>query len=460
MHNQFRNPILDFDVPDPDVIPLSEGGYAMVASSFDRRPGLPLWRSDDLVSWRPAGFAGGHSPLLDRSGGVWAPAIREHGDRLYVTWADPDRGVFVTHARSLEGPWSPPRLLIAGPGPIDPCPFWDEDGRTWLIHGWARSRAGFANRLDIIEVDAELKQVIGDPRVVIDGDSIDGCTVLEGPKLYRRGDRYWIFAPAGGVGNGWQYAFRAFSLDGPWEERIILEQGSSAINGPHQGAWVVGAEGEEWFVHFQQTEHHGRILHLQPLAWSLEDWPLVGSGVSGGRPEPVFTWPSPSPRSEDSGARWAGQATASGWHGLDADPRTLVVAAAGRLVHLRAGGILAHPLPVGTRTLSVTLRGGAGALWLIGADAHRVEGSAALGQPSGSRTTTHTVLTVEIDGATAAFHIDGQQIGEPFTVASAPWTGLEVGISAMDEHDAWFEIPDFTTDTLAGEVIGDGGTTG
>ncbi|HWM15782.1 MAG TPA: family 43 glycosylhydrolase, partial [Microbacterium sp.] len=161
----YTNPIRSHDVPDPDAIALAGGGYALVASSFGRRPGLPLWYSADLVDWVPVGFAGGYAPALHASGGVWAPSIREHDGRIWITWADPDLGVFVVDAPELSGPWSESRLLLAGPGPIDPCPFWDEDGRTWIVHGWARSRAGFANRLDVFEVDAKLTGALSAPRV-------------------------------------------------------------------------------------------------------------------------------------------------------------------------------------------------------------------------------------------------------------------------------------------------------
>ena len=74
--------------------------------------------------------------------------------------------------------------------------------------------------------------------MVIDGDQLSGYTTLEGPKLYQRDGWYYIFAPAGGVRNGWQSVFRSRSIRGPYADRIVLAQGSTAINGPHQGALV------------------------------------------------------------------------------------------------------------------------------------------------------------------------------------------------------------------------------
>lgn len=451
--SRYANPVLAFDVPDPDVIALTGGGYAMAASSFDRQPGLPLWRSDDLVQWRPAGFAGGYRPLVHQSGGVWAPSLREHEGRLFITWADPDRGVFVVEAQRVEGPWSKPRQIIAGPGPIDPCPFWDDDGRAWIVHGWARSRAGFANRLDIVEVDAGLTTVVGAPRVLIDGDRVDGCTVLEGPKLYRRGSYYYVFAPAGGVETGWQYVFRSPDLAGLWEERVVLEQGATGVNGPHQGAWVTGAEGEEWFLHFQHTPQHGRILHLQPLAWDDDGWPRIGAAVAGGRPEPVQDWPYPTPRPATEARLEPSTTAALGWHGRGADPAELITASptgSSTDITLTEGGMLARPLDARAARIEVSLLEGGGSVSLIGAAHHRLsvgttdEPALVDADVDVHETIVHAAppvrLGVELDGATARFTVDGRPAGGWFHPAPSQWTGVEFGVSAHGAHGARFDL--------------------
>lgn len=450
--SRYANPVLAFDVPDPDVVALSGGGYAMVASSFDRQPGLPLWRSDDLVQWRPAGFAGGYQPLVQASGGVWAPSLREHDGRLFITWADPDRGVFVVEAPAVEGPWSRPRQILAGPGPIDPCPFWDDDGRAWIVHGWARSRAGFANRLDIVEVDAGLTRALGSPRVLIDGDRVAECTVLEGPKLYRRGAEYVVFAPAGGVETGWQYVFRSPDLAGPWEERVVLEQGATDINGPHQGAWVVGAEGEEWFLHFQHTPQHGRILHLQPVTWGDDGWPRVGAAVAGGPPEPVADWPYPTPRPAAERSADAHTTVVAGWHGRGADPGEFVVdpAASSTRVGLSQGGMLARPLDARAARIEVVLLEGEGSVSLIGADHHRLRITADPGDADipadgdADQTIVHASppvrLGVELDGPAARFTVDGHPAGEWFRPTPSQWTGVEFGVSAHGARGARFDL--------------------
>jgi beta-xylosidase len=103
---------------------------------------------------------------------------------------------------------------------------------------------------------------------------------LEGPKFYKRNNYYYIFAPAGGVSTGWQLVLRSKNIYGPYERKVVMDQGKSAINGPHQGAWVNTAGGEDWFLHFQDKDAYGRVVHLQPMTWK-NDWPVIGTDKEG-----------------------------------------------------------------------------------------------------------------------------------------------------------------------------------
>jgi beta-xylosidase len=98
---------------------------------------------------------------------------------------------------------------------------------------------------------------------------------IEGPKFLKRGGWYYILAPAGGVEIGWQAVLRSRDIYGPYEDRVVLEQGRTPINGPHQGAMVDTPKGEWWFLHFQDAGVYGRVVHLQPVEWR-DDWPLMG----------------------------------------------------------------------------------------------------------------------------------------------------------------------------------------
>ncbi|GAA4682368.1 glycoside hydrolase family 43 protein [Frondihabitans cladoniiphilus] len=277
----YTNPILDSDWPDLDVLRVGET-YWLVASSSNRVPGLPLLTSPDLVNWTSAGHA---LPRLEPEewfsqprlgGGIWAPSLRFHDGEFLLFVPDPDQGLFVLRATDPAGEWSRPELLYPGLGLIDPCPLWTDDGRAWLVFAWARSRSGRVNRLDVVEMSPDSRRVIGTPVTVVEGADIEGCSVLEGPKLYERDGWYWIFAPAGGVREGWQYAFRSRSVAGPYEHRVVLATNDTDVNGPHQGAWVTSPEGEDWFLHFQDRGVFGRVAHLQPMTWSDDGWPVIG----------------------------------------------------------------------------------------------------------------------------------------------------------------------------------------
>jgi beta-xylosidase len=450
---RFTNPIIDRDVPDPDAIALPDGGYALVASSFDRAPGLPLWHSDDLVAWTPVGWAGGYREDAAHDGGVWAPSIRAHDGRLYITWGDPDVGVFVVDAETLDGPWSTPRLVRAGRGLIDACPIWDEDGRAHIVHGYARSRAGFANRIDAFEVDPRLTAAMGESRVLLDGDAIPGCTVLEGPKAYRRDGELWIFAPAGGVATGWQYVFRAPGWDGPWQHRTVLAQGSTETNGPHQGAWVEGAGGEDWFLHFQHKDHLGRVLHLQPVRWNDDGWPEIGQPGADGVGEPVADWALPAGArvvvAEAQGDEFAGSTVSPVWHGRPASPEAIVAAVGGGSIELRGdSGDLLRPLDGATTAIEVTVqasRDAAAALVLVDAETAelRAHGDGRRRFVAGDGTETDLPMTggllgLRFEGANAWFTVDGADVAGPLPLTGRRWTGTEWGLAARGPGSASF----------------------
>ena len=328
----FTNPVIYADYSDPDAVRVG-GDYFMVSSSFSAVPGLPILHSRDLVHWELVNHA---LPELvpdsafatpQHGAGVWAPAIRYHAGRYWIYYPDPDHGIYLITATNPRGKWSAPQLVKAGKGLIDPCPLWDDDGNVYLVHAFARSRAGFANVLHLNRLAADGTKVTDEGRVIVDGDKIPGYTTLEGPKFYKRNGWYYIFAPAGGVKQGWQSVFRSRRIDGPYEGRIVLAQGSTDVNGPHQGALVDTPGGEWWFLHFQDAEAYGRIVHLQPVTWK-DDWPVIGADNDGdGTGEPRRSWKKPrlppwktvSPPSSDAfkspslGLQWQWQANPEGW---------------------------------------------------------------------------------------------------------------------------------------------------
>lgn len=190
--------------------------------------------------------------------------------------------------------WSRPVCVIPGSGMIDPCPLWDDDGRCYLVNGWAASRAGMNSVLTVRELSADGTRAIGKPRIVFDGGQENFTS--EGPKFYKRDGWYWIMNPAGGVEMGWQLAMRSRSPYGPYEWKRVMWQGKTSVNGPHQGAWVHTSQGEDWFLHFNDREAYGRVVYLQPVDWS-SGWPIMGN-----HGEPYTTYRKPKATVPDASA--------------------------------------------------------------------------------------------------------------------------------------------------------------
>jgi beta-xylosidase len=296
---RYKNPVLHADYSDPDAIRVGDT-YYMTSSSFNSAPGLPLLQSKDMVNWELVGHALPkvvpleHFAVPRHGDGVWAPCLRWHDGKFWIFYPDPDYGIYVMTATNFTGPWSAPHLLLPGKGIIDPTPLWDDDGRAWLLHGWARSRAGINNLLTLRSMDPGASRLLdSEGRTIIDGNKIPGYRTLEGPKFYKQDGWYYVFAPAGGVEDGWQAVFRSRSIDGPYEVRTVMDQGKTPVNGPHQGAWVRAQDGSDWFLHFQDKDAYGRVVHLQPMHWQ-DGWPIIGEpGPKPGIGQPVLTHVKP-----------------------------------------------------------------------------------------------------------------------------------------------------------------------
>lgn len=276
-NGEYRNPILHADYSDPDVIRVGDDFY-LTASSFNCTPGLPILHSRDLVNWQLVAHAVKNLPHpryaeVQPGCGVWAPSIRHHAGKFWIFFPMPDEGIYVTTATDPAGQWSNPYLLQAGKGLIDPCPLWDDDGRAYLVHAYAGSRAGIKHRLRVCPMAPDGSRLLGEGQIVF--HEPEKHPTVEGPKFLKRDGWYYLLAPAGGVATGWQLALRSRNIFGPYNEKVVLAQGSTPINGPHQGALVDTPGGEWWFIHFQDAGVYGRVVHLQPVRWE-DGWPQMG----------------------------------------------------------------------------------------------------------------------------------------------------------------------------------------
>ena len=211
----YQNPILHADYSDPDAIRVGDD-YYLVASSFNCVPGLPILHSKDLVNWTIVANVFTQQPPYQRfssvqhGGGVWAPSIRYHNGMFYIYYPDPDEGIYMVKSKLITGPWSVPLLIKKARGWIDPCPLWDEDGNAYLVNGLAGSRSGMKSTLIISKISNDGTTLLDDGVMVYDGHAKN--PTVEGPKIYKRNGFYYILAPAGGVGTGWQLALRSKNI--------------------------------------------------------------------------------------------------------------------------------------------------------------------------------------------------------------------------------------------------------
>ncbi|HKR21098.1 MAG TPA: glycoside hydrolase 43 family protein [Pyrinomonadaceae bacterium] len=469
----YTNPIIDADYSDPDVIRVGDDFY-LTASSFNCVPGLPILHSKDLVNWKIIGHALPRQPPHEHfakpqhGNGVWAPAIRFHKGEFYIFYGDPDFGIYMVKARNAAGPWAPPVLLRSAKGWIDPAPFWDDDGNAYLVHAWANSRSGIKSILTINRMSADGTKLLDDGKMVFDGRA--NHPTIEGPKLYKRNGYYYIFAPAGGVSTGWQTVLRSKNIYGPYEDRIVMDQGRTAINGPHQGGWVELKSGESWFVHFQDRAAYGRVVHLQPMKW-IDDWPVIGVDEDGdGKGEPVAThrkpnvgraYPAQSPQTSDEfasnklGLQWQWHANPqANWYDIARGSLRLTSVPSSRDL-MTTPHLLLQKLPARKFTVTTLidasrlLQGERSGLLMMGREySYLAVSGPELMRVTGGKEgvvaqlkTKSVFLRISVDNATAEFSYstDGNKFfpaGEPFAMKPGVWIGAKVGLFSLAPADA------------------------
>jgi len=286
----YRNPILPADYSDPDVIRVGDDFY-LVASEFHFM-GIQVLHSRDLVNWKIIGRVFdrlGFDPKYDEnraySQGTWAPSLRYHDGTFHLYVCTPRDGLLRYTAKDPAGPWTG-GLIKAVDQWEDPCPFWDDDGSAYLVH----SKLG-AGPLILHKMSADGSQLLDE------GVEIYRGPVAEGPKLFKRNGWYYISLPEGSVERGGQTVLRSRMIDGPYERRVVLPDGS-----PHQGGLVELANGESWFIGFKSVGHLGRVPLLQPVKW-VDDWPVFGDGgrpvVGGKKPAGGTGTPISHPQTSD-----------------------------------------------------------------------------------------------------------------------------------------------------------------
>jgi beta-xylosidase len=307
----FKNPVLPGDFSDPDVIRVG-GDYYFITSTFQYSPGMAVLHSKDLVNWQYLSHCVTDLTQLgpelnwDRMNrynrGIYAGAIRFHAGKFWVFFTTMDEGVFMTTATNAAGPWSPVTRIWDKQGFDDPCPFWDDDDKAYLLlstpgkQWWTRI---YKMSVDGKSVDPASEKII------------DNFQSSEGNKIYKINGIYYVFhnqvvphGPRVGV------MMRSTNLFGPYEKKVILEDYPGRYDRqPNQGGLVQTETGDWWFITQQgrgeNGTYDGRPSHLLPVTWT-NGWPVPGlidrngaGTISWSANKPINGFPVEVPQSDD-----------------------------------------------------------------------------------------------------------------------------------------------------------------
>lgn len=273
----YLNPIFAGDYPDPSI--LRDGdNYYIVHSSFEYYPGLLIWKSKDLINWTPVTNA-----LYKYVGSVWAPDLVKYKRKYYIYFPANNTNYVVT-ADSIQGPWSDPIDLKIGN--IDPGHVTDADGKRYLYF----SSGGY------VPLSDDGLSVIGKYKHTYSGWPIPRewtieLFALEGPKLLKRGDYYYLTVAEGGTAgpatSHMVVSARSKSPFGPWENspyNPIIRTSSSSERwwSKGHGTLFEDTKGDWWLVfHGYEKDHYnmGRQTLLEPVEWTNDGWFKVPDNI-------------------------------------------------------------------------------------------------------------------------------------------------------------------------------------
>ena len=272
----YKNPILNGDYSDPDVIRVNDDFY-LITSTFHMSPGVTILHSKDLVNWTIIGhafsdlsqFNAAYKPdkMEHYSHGVWASAIRYHHGKFWVYVFDTAFGLFMTSSANIEGPWEPATLVMKAENYCDPCPFWYDDGQMYFTGARYPPWIDEKPRM----YDIFLWKLSPDGKHLLDsGTLIHRGIGAEGTKILKIKEWYYIFYCENQDGDfkndRMQMVMRSKSLYGPYETHRMIQQRKVEERSPCQGGLVDTKDGNWWFIHQQGNSNYlGRQAVLEPV---------------------------------------------------------------------------------------------------------------------------------------------------------------------------------------------------
>lgn len=313
----YVNPIVPGDHADPTI--LKDGAdYWMTFSSFQSYPGAVIWHSQDLVNWAPVTAA-----LPQPIGTVWAMDLIKHAGRYFIyipVLQDAGTGIYVIHADNPCGPWSAP-IDLKIPGCIDPGHVVGEDGRRYLfVNGGRRVRL----KDDGLATDGPLEAGAWQPWQYPQ-DWVVEMFAPEGPKLFRRGEWFYLVSAVGGTAgpptSHMVTVARSRSVNGPWEHcphnPVVRTRSADEPWWSRGHASVVEGPAGDWWMVYHGYENGmrtlGRQALLEPIEWTADGWFRAKGGTldrpllkpRGGKPSPAGFALSDDFSSGRLGLQWA-----------------------------------------------------------------------------------------------------------------------------------------------------------
>ncbi|CZR62325.1 probable xylosidase/arabinosidase [Phialocephala subalpina] len=300
------NPIIPGFAPDPSIIQIDDT-FFLVNSTFHVFPGLPIYASKDLISWKHIGNAIHRQSQLSlaksstniwpqddteksllATGGLYAPTIRHHNDIIYIVCTniihtptsakDISENFIVSTTDIWSNEWSNP-VYFEFQG-IDPSIFFDDDGRSY-IQGSAAP--GPMTKIHLFEVDLKSGKKLSEEKKIWDGT---GGIYPEGPHIYKKDGWYYLMISEGGTHEGHMITVaRSKDIWGPYEafekNPILTAKGTNEYIRYTGHCDVIEDQRGQWWgvclgVRKKEGRYNmGRETFLTTGSWPKGEWPTL-----------------------------------------------------------------------------------------------------------------------------------------------------------------------------------------
>ncbi|EKD20826.1 uncharacterized protein L3040_000932 [Drepanopeziza brunnea f. sp. 'multigermtubi'] len=306
------NPIIPGFSPDPSVV-LIDDTFFLLNSTFHVFPGLPIYASKNLTSWRHIGNAINRPEQLSlarsstriwprddaqddtgdcmlATGGLYAPTIRHRQGTTYIVCTNvihPDDSSDITENFIVStkdiwlSEWSDP-VYFEFDG-IDPSIFFDDDGRSYLQ---GSAGPGPMTKIHLFEIDLETGEKKSEEKTIWRGT---GGIYSEGPHLYKKDGFYYLVISEGGTHeNHMVTVARSEEIWGPYEGfeknpiltargtgEYIRYTGHSDMFQDQQGQWWGVCLGVRRGSLKNSGYIMGRESFLTPAEWPRGEWPAL-----------------------------------------------------------------------------------------------------------------------------------------------------------------------------------------